>query len=85
MTLLKHLSEGTEVLLASTAIATAFTALLLVGPGLKWLYPAHHDQMLLLFKIHPLTQKQVVNTEQLTLIQVWQLEAVVTSNSQDRP
>ncbi len=83
--MLKHLSAGTEVLLASTAIAAAFTALLLVGPGLKWLYPAQHDQILLLFKIHPLTQQQVVNTEQLTLLQVWQLEAVVTSNSQDRP
>ncbi|WP_240224590.1 hypothetical protein [Rheinheimera hassiensis] len=69
--------ERAEVLLMVIAVTMAFITLLAVGPGLKWIYPKQHGEMLMLFKAHPVTEKVIGDTEELNLMQFWQLQMLV--------
>lgn len=69
--------ERTEMMLMVIAITMGFLAVLVAGPGLKWFYPLQHDEMLMLFKKHPSTQNVIGITDELSLIQFWQLKELV--------
>lgn len=69
--------ERAEILAMALAITMAFITLLAVGPGLKWLYPKQHGEMLVMFKAHPATTNVIGHAEELNLMQFWQLKSLV--------
>lgn len=69
--------DRAEILLMVFAITMAFITLLAVGPGLKWLYPKQHGEMLVMFKAHPATKHVIRDAEELNFMQFWQLKSLV--------